>query len=130
MGILKRFLLVGCLVALSAPGTAAELMKEDFKGETVAQLVKLCSADEESEAGKYAIGFCYGYMTGARQFYRALIDNPETGFKPVACPDGPVPRSEGRMVFLKWAQSNGNNAEMEALEGLIRAAQAEWPCDK
>ena len=122
-----RILLVAGFVAAS-PVAVAEVTRDDFEGETVASMISLCTADEATDAGKYATGFCYGWLEGLEQFYGALLADQRFGVKPVACPGRTLSREETRDAFIDWAQANPFAMDLPALEGLIRAAKESFPC--
>ena len=39
----------------------------------MADIVELCSAPRDSDMGKYAFGFCYGWLRGVDEFYDAIF---------------------------------------------------------
>jgi Rap1a immunity proteins len=108
---------------------AAGLEKADFKGETVGSIVKLCTASEDTNAGKYAIGFCYGWLEGLEQFYDALLADERFAVKPVACPATELTRAETRDAFVSWAKADPARMNMPALEGILSAAKETYPCN-
>ncbi|MCL5778618.1 hypothetical protein M1105_16695 [Limibaculum sp. FT325] len=116
--------------ALAAASTAAlaEPTREDFEAMTVASLADLCSADEGSDIGKYAIGFCYGWIEGVEQLYAELLRDERFDVKPVACPGRVVTRDETRKIFLAWASGNPDSANLEPLQGIVEAMRATFPC--
>ncbi len=123
---------VACLLAaaafLSAPVAAQELVDDDFQGQTVASVVKLCSAPETGARGQYAIGFCYGWIAGIDQFYDALVADPRFDFSPTICTDGEISREEARTLLIDWAAANPDSGNIPALSGLIQAIRAKYPC--
>ena len=108
---------------------AAELARADFEGETVGSIVKLCTASEDTDVGKYAIGFCYGWIEGLDQFYDALLADERFNVQPVACPGTELSREETRDAFVRWAKEDPAKMKMPALEGMIRAAKETFPCN-
>lgn len=116
--------------ALAAASTTAlaEPAREDFEAMTVASLVRLCSADEGSDIGKYAIGFCYGWIEGVEQLYAELLRDERFDVKPVACPGRVVTRDETRKIFIAWAAGNPDSANLEPLQGIVEAMRATFPC--
>ena len=118
-------------VALLVAGNAgaAELVRADFEGETVGSIVKLCTASEDTDVGKYAIGFCYGWIEGLDQFYDALLADERFNVQPVACPGTELSREETRDAFVRWAKEDPAKMKMPALEGMIRAAKETFPCN-
>jgi len=116
--------------ALAASGAAAaEPSMDDFDAVTVGSLARLCAADENTEVGKYAIGFCYGWIEGVEQFYAALLRDERFNVEPAACPGRVVSREEAREIFVAWAAGNQGAANLEPLQGIIEAMRATFPCN-
>jgi hypothetical protein len=114
---------------LGAPMQAgASVEREDFEGRTLAALVQLCTADESTETGKYAIGFCCGWLQGVEQFYDAMLRDDRFEVKPVACPDRAMSRAETRDLVVRYGHGNPDALSLPPLEGVLRALQAAYPC--
>ena len=109
--------------------SAAELVRADFEGDTVGSIVELCTTSEEADAGKYAIGFCYGWIEGLEQFYSALLVDERFNVQPIACPVSKLSREETRDAFVRWAGTDATKLEMPALLGIIRASKETYPCN-
>jgi hypothetical protein len=124
---------IGIVFALSllvaGNASSAELVSADFEGETVASIVKLCTASEDTDAGKYAVGFCYGWIEGLDQFYDVLLADERFDVQPVACPASEPSREETRDAFVRWAKADPARMNMPALEGMIHAAKETYPCN-
>ncbi|MEO1190392.1 MAG: Rap1a/Tai family immunity protein [Pseudomonadota bacterium] len=129
---MKRLVTVAAATALlglsAMPAQAESIMKEDFEGATVAQVVKLCSPGENDGMGQYAMGYCYGWIAGIEQFYDALVADPRFNFTPSVCTDSEISREEARQTMIAWAVENPDSASMPALSGLIAAMRAKYPC--
>jgi hypothetical protein len=115
------------LVASSA--SAAELEKAHFEGETVGAIVELCTASEDTDIGKYAIGFCYGWIEGLDQFYDALLADERFDVQPIACPVSEPSREETRDAFVRWAMADPARMNMPALAGMVHAVKATYHCN-
>ena len=126
---MKTILSLAAALLVAGNAGAAELVREDFEGETVGSIVKLCTASEDTDAGKYAIGFCYGWIEGLDQFYDALLADERFDVQPVACPASEPSREETRDAFVRWAKADPARMNMPALEGMIHAAKATFPCN-
>jgi hypothetical protein len=72
--------------------------------------------------------FCDGFISGAGQFYEAVL-GPKW-IRPIACPEHLVSRQEMADVFLAWTRDHGDLMQEKAVEGLMRAAVAKWPCPR
>lgn len=124
---MKHAILLAAVLAVSG-ASAAEPTAEDFDAVTVASLARLCSADQGTEIGKYAVGFCYGWIEGVEQFYSALLRDERFDVKPVACPGRVVTREETRKIFVDWAAVTPDSGNLEPLQGIIDAVRATFPC--
>lgn len=114
----------GAAWALALPALAAEVGNFDLQA--TRDLVALCSDSQDDPLYAEAMQLCYGFIAGVAQLHRALVNADDV--KPVACPRHAVTREALVQVFLSWARANP--AEMDALpvDGVMRAAAAEWPC--
>ncbi len=126
---MRAFLSLVAALLVAGNSSAAELVRVDFEGETVGSIVKLCTASEDTDVGKYAIGFCYGWIEGLDQFYDALLADERFDVQRIACPVSEPSREETRDAFVRWAQADPARMNMPALEGMIHAAKATFPCN-
>jgi len=126
---MRATLSLAAALLIAGNAGAAELARADFEGETVGSIVTLCTASEDTDAGKYAIGFCYGWIEGLDQFYDALLADERFDVPPVACPASEPSREETRDAFVRWAKADPARMNMPALEGMIRAAKETFPCN-
>ncbi len=126
---MRAILSLAAALLVTGNASAAELVRADFEGETVGSIVKLCTASEDTDVGKYAIGFCYGWIEGLDQFYDALLADERFNVQPVACPGTELSREETRDAFVRWAKEDPAKMKMPALEGMIRAAKETFPCN-
>jgi hypothetical protein len=95
-----------------------------YRPETTKQLLDLCTPADPPDL--QAAAFCMGYASGVMDYHDAATSDP--GVAPVVCaPDTVVP-SETLQVFLAWARKNAQYWDEPPLQGLLRAASAEWPC--
>lgn len=129
---MQRFLtiLVGIvtLAATPAAGETTNPVIESFRLSDTGALATVCSVPEGSELYTRANAFCLGYMSGAMHFYAAAEKSPKV--KPFVCPPGEVSRAHMREVFLAWAKQHPDRLSEPAIDGLIRAAVAQYPCKK
>lgn len=90
--------------------------------ESAADLRGACAAEDEATRN-----LCYGYIMGAGQLYVQLrraevIDQ-------IACAE-PVPTLEAiRASVVEWMEAHPEHASETAIDGLMRAAAAIWPCE-
>lgn len=115
-------------LALLATTAQAQMKHEHFEAETVGALHKLCAADEATSDGKYALGFCYGWIEGAGQFYEQLLLDERFDLKPAVCSDKVLTREDARTTFVAWAEANPEAAGEPALAGMFNAMKEAYPC--
>ena len=126
---MKMFAACLALVAfLTMPASAAEITVADFKAETLGSLTKLCSASESTEIGKYAVGFCYGWIEGIEQFYDELVADERFDVQPTICPGREISREETRTILVEWSAANPSLMDISPLDALIRAGKEKFPC--
>jgi hypothetical protein len=125
---MRALFLATAIVFCAATANAADVTLKDFKAETTESLLRLCTADEDNNLGKYAIGFCYGWIEGLEQLWGALLADERFGIKPVSCPGKPLTRDETRTEFINWINANPSAKKLPPLEALTRAAKETYPC--
>ena len=123
---LRAALLAGCLALAPIAGGAQTLERSDADLLTAQDLADLCSANGTDIGSEKARILCHGFIVGAMHFHRAVTEQGD--FQPLACPDATITRREMAVVFVSWSGDRADLATMRPLEGLVRAAQAEWPC--
>lgn len=126
MGRLLRWAVV-CVAVVAGPAAAQDdPVVESFVLRDAQALVTACTVTEGNPLYQTAKGFCLGYMTGAMQLYTAAAASPRV--KNFVCPGRVVSRAEMRDVFLAWAAANPERMDEPAIDGLVRAAVAKFPC--
>ena len=123
MRFFRHIVFVACVLGC---GPAFAVDTADFEVATTRDLVNLCSASESDPAGRQALMFCYGFVSGASHYHRELTRGPNVAA--IVCPGREVPRTEIVEVFLAWSKANGDMMETPAVDGLLRAAVDKWPC--
>lgn len=113
---------------LLATTAHAGVSVQNFEAETVGSMHQLCIADENVADGKYALGFCYGWIEGLGQFYEQLLVDERFDLEPAVCADSTLSREDVRLIFVNWAAAHPNAAEEPALEGIIQAMKEKYPC--
>ncbi len=114
------------VLGLPIAAAADEAVVESFRLSDARALVTACSLPEEHALHARANAFCLGYMSGAMQFYGAAIKSPDV--TPFVCAPKELSRGSLRDVFLAWARANPQRLDEPAIEGLVRAAVAKFPC--
>lgn len=107
---------------LQATATAATL---ELK--TAQDLVDLCAVADNDPNVDGARGFCYGFMSGAGHYHRAVNSGKKSN--PLFCLPEPKPtRAEGAKLFVAWARANPQHMGEEPVDALMRFAATTWPC--
>lgn len=96
---------------------------------TAQDLVDLCNVADDDPSAEGARSFCYGFMSGASHYHRAV--NTGKRHKPLFCAPEPRPsRAEAAKLFVDWARANPKHLSEEPVDALMRFATATWPCKK
>lgn len=123
-----RFLsMVSIAACLTAPVAAQDVTSSNFRPRVLADLVALCGVAADDPLRTEAIHFCHGYVTGAWQYYEALMAGPDA--EPFVCPPTPTPsRDQAVEMFLAWAQGQPDLSAETPIEGMYRFLAQTWPC--
>jgi Rap1a immunity proteins len=114
--------------AAQAPAAPAAVGAETFRAGTTGALGQLCGSGTSSAVGTAANVYCHGFLSGVGQFHREVTR--EGGpLAPLYCaPQPPPPVEQVASAFAAWARANPQHAGEPAVDGLIRFAQATYPC--
>ena len=117
------------LAAMGSPAAAqGEIAPTSYQMRSVSDLAALCSARPGGAKAEAAIHLCHGFLTGVGQYHAATrrIGSPRP---PLFCPPDPPPTlTQASAGFSTWARSNPQFAGEPAVDGLVRWAQATYPC--
>jgi hypothetical protein len=107
----------------------AQVMPQHFTGGTTGDLARLCSQAPGDAMGVGALGWCEGFLVGVGQFHRA-VTAPSGRIRPIYClpNDDSLTLNQVRQAFVTWAAANPQHAGERAVDGLVRFAQATYPC--
>ena len=111
---------------LPLPSRAAA-SADSFELRNAGDLVDLCAIPEGDGMAEASLGFCYGFLSGAASYHRALVagKNP----RPLFCPPQPaVSRAEAARMFVAWGRANAPYMSEAPVDALVRFAVATWPC--
>lgn len=110
----------------ASPAGAQEL--EDFAVKDAGSLADLCSTPETSPLHAEARQHCYGFIAGAAALYAEVAAADE--IEPVACPPSEPTSEAVRAMFVRYVEGRPATRAEKAIDGLFRAAAAEWPCPR
>jgi hypothetical protein len=95
---------------------------------TVADLAAVCDPAWSGVPRLEAIAYCQGFLTSAGQ-YHALVHPAGGRVAPLYCVASPGPTiAESGVAFAAWARENHGHQGEPALDGLLRWAEAKFPC--
>jgi hypothetical protein len=114
---------------LGAAPAGAQVMPQHFTGGSTGDLARLCAASATDATGVGALGWCEGFLVGVGQFHRA-VTAPSGRIRPIYClpNDDSLTLNQVRQAFVTWAAANPQHAGERAVDGLVRFAQATYPC--
>jgi hypothetical protein len=96
--------------------------------QTVSDLAAVCDPSRTGVPRLEAIAYCQGFLTSAGQ-YHALMHPTGGPVRPLFCVPNPGPSvAEAGIAFASWARANPERGGEPALDGLLRWAQATYPC--
>jgi hypothetical protein len=96
--------------------------------QSTSDLAAVCDPGWSGVPRLEAIAYCQGFLTAFGQHHALL--NPRGGsMRPLFCLPTPEPTiAQSGIAFAAWARSNPRHGGEPALDGLLRWAQATYPC--
>jgi Rap1a immunity proteins len=130
-----RLVLATALAALVAAPAMAQQRGQQPEGtdlidhvRTVSDLARVCDPPWRGVPRLEAIAYCQGFLTGAGQ-YHTLLHPTGARNRPLYCMPSPGPTvAEGGLAFAAWSRANPSYGNEPALDGVLRWAQASYPC--
>ena len=114
--------------AMAQSATPPPIEANDFRAGTTGALGKLCAAHGTDATSTAAATYCHGFLSGIGQFHRS-ISQPGGAIAPLFCAPQPPPTVEQVATgFAAWAQANPQYAAEPAVDGVVRFAEARYPC--
>ena len=109
-----------------AQGTSAPAVVTHVQ--TASDLAAICDPAWGGVPRLEAIAYCQGFLTGFGQYHALLY--PQGGpARPLFCVPVPGPTvAQSGIAFAAWARENPQYGGEPALDGLLRWAQASFPC--
>jgi len=96
--------------------------------QTANELAAVCDPAWEGVPRLEAIAYCQGFLTSFGQ-YHALLHRTGGSLRPLYCVPNPGPSiAESGVAFAAWTRQNPAHGSEPALDGLLRWAQARFPC--
>jgi hypothetical protein len=95
---------------------------------TAGDLAAVCTPAWHGVPRLEAIAYCQGFLTGVGQ-YHAALHTVGGSLRPLYCVPSPGPTiAESGVAYAAWLQSNPAHRGESAVDGLLRWAQATFPC--
>jgi hypothetical protein len=96
--------------------------------QTASELAAICDPAWGGVPRLEAIAYCQGFLTSFGQYHTLLY--PQGGpARPLFCVPAPGPTvAQSGVAFAAWARENPRYGNEPALDGLLRWAQANFPC--
>lgn len=117
-----------------APGAMAQRGSETASpaivthAQTASELAAICDPAWGGVPRLEAIAYCQGFLTSFGQYHTLLY--PQGGpARPLYCVPVPGPTvAQSGVTFAAWVRENPRYGTEPALDGLLRWAQANFPC--
>jgi hypothetical protein len=95
---------------------------------TSADLAAICDPAASNPLRLESIAYCQGFLTAAGQYHAALNPSATTA-RPLFCLPAPPPSvAQAGLAFAAWSRQNPQHGGEPAVDGLLRWAQAAYPC--
>lgn len=126
----RIFFALVAAVGLASGGAQAEsgYSLEDFELRSGQDLLDMCTLDRNHPDYPVAHAYCVGFIEGAGQLHDALAAGPD--FDRLVCGPKGVTLEEVVTVYATYAVAHPQHMEESAIDSLVRAAAAKWPCGK
>lgn len=126
----QKMLTVGALVALAVavgPALGQDTTQPVTHVQTARELGLVCEPRTTGVPRLEAIAYCQGFLTSFGQ-YHALAHPPGRPGQ-LFCVPSPGPSvAESGLAFARWTRDNPQHAGEPAVDGLLRWAEASFPC--
>lgn len=114
---------------LALAGDARAVTQDNFRLDTGADLVALCSTPKDDPLFVAAVHMCHGFGVGTYQTIQALTNHEK--LEPLLCPPNPPPtRNDELQRFLTWAETNRQRLGERPADVLGRYLVETFPCPK
>ena len=126
---MQKLKVLGLLAAVLLPfhsfGAASP---ESFSLRSAQYLVDLCSVSPDDPMAEAALGFCYGFLSGAGGYHRAITAGKNS--RALFClPAEQVSRVEAANQYVAWSRGSPQYLGEAPVDNVIRFAVATWPCE-
>ncbi len=125
-----RVLTVGAVVAYGVALSAANagVAQDNFPPKTTADLVALCTAQQQDPLAPAALNFCQGFAEGAVEIVLSYSAAGPQSRRPFCLPAPAPTLDQAASDFASWAGSDPSRLQKPAAVGLITYLIDRYPC--
>ncbi len=126
----RRVLIVGAAMAYGlALSTANAVVSQDnFPPKTTADLVALCTAQQQDPMAAAALNFCQGFAEGAVEIALSYSAAGAQSHRPFCLPTPAPTLDQAASDFASWAGSDPSRLQKPAVVGLMTYLIDRYPC--
>lgn len=121
---MRSLIAAAALTLCATPALAGE--PKNFSLESAQDLVNLCALTEQDPMMEAGRSFCYGFISGAYHYHRAIHPEGDS----ICLPEPRPTRAEVAAQWVAWAQANAETLQESPVDSLFRFASTTWPCPK
>lgn len=127
----SQMILAGAVLALALSGAQAQPRPADdtpvSQVQTAGELARVCDPQRTGVPRLEAIAYCQGFLTSFGQYH--ALAHPAGRPGQLFCVPSPGPSiAESGLAFARWARGNSSASAEPAVDGLLRWAEATYPC--
>ena len=120
----QAIIAAGALAALSAGSAFAQT---PTNVQTARELGQVCDPQTTGVPRLEAIAYCQGFLTSFGQYH--ALAHPAGRPGQLFCVPNPGPSiAQSGLAFARWTRDNPQNGSEPAADGLLRWAEASFPC--
>ena len=126
----RRVLTVGAAMAFGLPLSTshAVVTRDNFPPKTTADLVALCTAQQQDPLAAAAVNFCQGFAEGAVEIALSYSAAGSQSRRPFCLPTPAPSLDHAASDFASWAGSDPSRLQQPAAVGLVKYLVDRYPC--
>ena len=114
-------------LAIASSGVHAKVMEENFRLDTMRDLIALCDADKGDPNAIAAIHMCHGYVLGLTHFNILMGRALEGTVYCIKDAERPT-RDQFVELLVTWSGNHPEHDSLEAIDGVLQWASDTYPC--
>ncbi len=123
----RHIMFAGAVAALCLTSSLAIAQDQVTHVQTARELGSVCDPQTTGVPRLEAIAYCQGFMTGFGQYH--ALTHPAGRPGQLFCVPNPGPSiAQSGIAFARWTRENPQHAGEPALDGVLRWAEASFPC--